>query len=232
MLGEGGVLKLVVFDVDGTLHDVASWWPDLIRRGVQEFAAENDLDLQVPDDRAAMAVVGQKLDGVWAPFLPADEKHRWAELRAKVLPLEVAVLRSGGDFMFPGVRRLLEHLRELGLKIALASNCGLDYMEAMRHGQLLAELTDWQFCLASEGVTTKADMLRLALWAAGIQTEHAVMVGDRENDLAAAQEVGLPFYWRVNDLCDPSPVAGRWHGEPDGLLSLLGLPGISSGVGE
>jgi phosphoglycolate phosphatase len=222
--------ELVIFDVDGTLHDVASWWPDLIRRGVQQFAAENDLVLEVPDDDAAMAVVGEKLDGVWTPFLPGGEKHRWIELRSLVLPMEVAVLRSGGDFMFPGVRRLLEHLRELGLKVALASNCGLDYMEAMRHGQLLAELTDWQFCLATEGVSTKADMLRLALRAAG--TDNAVMVGDRDNDLAAAQEVGLPFYWRVNDLCEPSPVAGRWHGPPDELLSLLGLPGISSEGGE
>ncbi|MHC4514911.1 MAG: HAD family hydrolase [Planctomycetota bacterium] len=229
-MNEGRPPELVIFDVDGTLHDVASWWPDLIRRGVQQFAAENSLALEVPDDDDAMAVVGEKLEGVWAPFLPAGEKHRWTELRSLVLPMEVAVLRSGGDFMFPGVRRLLEHLRELGLKVALASNCGLDYMEAMRHGQLLAELTDWQFCLATEGVSTKADMLRLALRAAG--TDNAVMVGDRDNDLAAAQEVGLPFYWRVNDLCEPSPVAGRWHGAADELLSLLGLPGISSEGGE
>jgi len=227
---QGRRLDLVIFDVDGTLHDVASWWPDLIRRGIALFAAANDLSLAVPDDRAALAVIGEKLEGVWAPFLPDDHKHRWAELRSLVLPMEVEVLRSGGDFLFPGVRRLLAHLRRLGLKIALASNCGYDYMEAMRHGQLLADLTDWQFCLASEGVTTKADMLRLALEAAG--TDRAVMVGDRENDLAAALEAGLPFYWRVNDLCSPSPVAGRWHGAPDELLSLLGLPGISSGTAE
>ena len=229
-MNDGRPLDLVIFDVDGTLHDAASWWPDLIRRGVEEFAAANDLRLAVPDDRAAMAVLGEKQEGVWAPFLPNGEKHRWAELRSLVLPMEVEVLCSGGDLMFPGVRQLLEHLRVLGLKIALASNCGYDYMEAMRHGQLLAELTDWQFCLATEGVTTKADMLRLALQAA--RTQRAVMVGDRENDLAAAQEVGLPFYWRVNDLCSPAPVAGRWHGAPEELLSLLGLPGISSGAGE
>lgn len=229
-MNDGRALELVIFDVDGTLHDVASWWPDLIRKGVQEFAATNDLPLAVPDDRAAMAVIGEKNEGVWAPFLPDGEKHRWSELRSLVLPMEVEILRSGGDFMFPGVRQLLEHLRGLGLKTALASNCGYDYMEAMRHGQLLAALTDWQFCLASEGVTNKADMLRLALQAAG--TQKAVMVGDRQNDLAAAQEVGLPFYWRVNDNCSPDPVAGRWHGAPDELLSLLGLPGISSGAGE
>lgn len=223
-------VELVIFDVDGTLHDVASWWPDLIRRGVQEFAKASDLPLALPDDRAALAVIGEKHEGVWTPFLPNGEKHRWMELRSLVLPMEVEVLRSGSDFLFPGVRQLLEHLRQLGLKIALASNCGYDYMEAMRHGQLLARLTDWQFCLATEGVTTKADMLRLALQAAG--THNAVMVGDRENDLAAAQEVGLPFYWRVNDLCSPASVAGHWHGSPDELLSLLGLPGISSRRGE
>ena len=221
--------ELCIFDVDGTLNGIELWWPDLIREGIAGFADEMGLDLLPPDDRAALAVVGEKNEGVWTPFLPPEHQHLWSQLRARVLPMEVELLRSGRDFLYPGIRELLVHLRSLGVKLALASNCGAEYMAAIAEGQGLARLTDWLFCLASPGVTEKADMLRLALEAAA--TRRAVMVGDRPSDQAAARANHLPFLWRSNDLCRIPDAEGVWDGEPDSLLALLGLPRISSGGG-
>jgi phosphoglycolate phosphatase len=224
------VPELVIFDVDGTLNGVELWWPDLIRSGVRRFADALGLELTEPDDRAALMVVGEADADVWSPFLPPDQQHRWDELRAMVLPMEVDLLRSGRDFLYPGVREVLKRLREVGVKLALASNCGADYMAAIRDGQGLGDLTDWQFCLDSPGVVDKADMLREAMATAG--SERAVMVGDRWSDQRAAVAAGVPFYWRANDLCRIDEAAGTWHGDPDGLLSLLGLPRISSSGAE
>jgi phosphoglycolate phosphatase-like HAD superfamily hydrolase len=103
-------------------------------------------------------------------------------------------------------------------------------MAAMVGGQGLGELTDWQFCLASPGVDTKADMLRAAMQVAG--TAAAVMVGDRDSDRLAAVAVGIPFYWRRNDLCDLSDADGVWDGDPRQLITLLGRDGISLGGSE
>ena len=66
--------------------------------------------------------------GVWAPFLPEPHKHRWQDLRAVVLPMEVEEVSRGVDYLFAGVRPMLTHLRELGVKVALASNCRRVYM--------------------------------------------------------------------------------------------------------
>lgn len=222
--------ELVIFDVDGTLNGIELWWPDLIRKGLGLFADAMGLHLGEPSDAAALAVVGEKNEGVWTPFLPVAEQHRWAELRGMVLPMEVEVLNAGRDYLYPGVRDLLAWLRRLGVRLALASNCGPEYMAAMADGQGLAALTDWRFCLATPGVTGKADMLRQAVAAAG--TDCAVMVGDRPSDQEAAVAVGLPFVWRANDLCSVADADGRWNGDPDELLTLLGLPRISSGAGE
>ncbi len=215
--------ELAIFDVDGTLNGIELWWPDLIRQGVQSFAAAEGLQLDLPDDQQALAVVGNKNEEVWAPFLPSTEQHRWADLRALVLPLEVDLLRSGVDYLYPGVTESLTRLRAAGLRLALASNCGSEYMAAIAQGQSLAQYTDWQFCLDSDGVDTKADMLRNAMRVAG--TKRAVMIGDRGSDQEAALEVGIPFVWRVNTACEIHGADGHWSGEPNQLLALLGVAG-------
>jgi len=214
--------ELVIFDVDGTLQDTFLWWPDVIRAGVKRFAAQTGIGMAEPSYDLACSVVGMRDEGVWAPFLPDGEKHRWRDLRAVVLPMEVAVMRSGQSFLFAGVPELLRALRRLGAKTALASNCRSTYMAAVREGQGLEVLTDWQFCLDSPGVSSKADMLACAFAAAN--TKHAVMVGDRENDQGAAQAHGIPFIWRRNQRCTISDADAVWEGGVGELLSILGFP--------
>jgi phosphoglycolate phosphatase-like HAD superfamily hydrolase len=216
--------QLVVFDVDGTLHDTFRWWAPVIRAGLARFAAMHGLAIEMPSVAAAEAVVGMKDAGVWAPFLPEDQKHRWQELRSVVLPMEVEEVSRGVDYMFPGVRPLLAHLRRLGVKVALASNCRSVYMAAMQHGQGLAAATDWQFCLDSPGVTTKTDMLRLARQTAG--ADRVVMVGDREPDHEAARALGWPFVWRQNDRCRIDDAEFVWSGDPNEFLTALGLDSL------
>jgi phosphoglycolate phosphatase-like HAD superfamily hydrolase len=217
--------ELIVFDVDGTLHDTFRWWAPVIRAGLRRFAMDSGIDIAMPSDREAEAVVGMRDAGVWAPFLPAGHEHRWQELRAAVVPLEVETITSGVDYLFTGVRELLPHLRRLGVRVALASNCRTAYMTAVQQGQGLAAISDWQFCLDSPGVGHKRDMLALAQKAAGAQ--RTVMVGDREPDHEAALALGWPFVWRRNDRCDLGHADAVWDGDPDQLLGILGLGRIS-----
>lgn len=217
--------QLVVFDVDGTLHDTFRWWSPIIRKGLRAFAEREGIDIPMPTDQEAEAVVGMRDAGVWAPFLPEGHKHRWQDLRSVVVPMEVETISSGTDYLFPGVRQLLPHLRRLGVRVALASNCRTAYMNAVQHGQGLKQLSDWQFCLDSPGVADKRDMLRLAKEAAA--ADRVVMVGDREPDHEAALALQWPFVWRRNSRCDLSHGDAVWEGDPNHLLSLLGLPGIS-----
>ncbi len=217
---------LLIFDVDGTLHDTFAWWTPVIRRGLALYTEQTGIATYCPDDAHAESVVGMKDAGVWDPFLHEGEKHRWADVRSVVVPLEVEVLQSGADYLFPGIRPLLAHLRSIGVGTAIASNCRSMYFGAVKAGQGLEAATDWQFCLDSEGVENKADMLRRALEVSG--ASRPVMVGDREPDHEAALEVGMPFIWRANDRCTIDDADASWTGDPNEFLSLLGLPRISS----
>ena len=213
---------LVIFDVDGTLQDTCQWWPSVLRRGLAAFAAPRGLAVELPDDASACAVIGKRDAEVWSPFLPTEHRHLWPDLRAFVVPMECDELRGRTDYLFPGVRSLLDQLRRWGVRSALASNCRRQYFTAVREGLGLGFLTDWQFCLDSPGVACKADMLARAMEAAG--TTAAVMVGDRDSDQEAARAHRLPFIWRRNPFCDLPAVDAVWDGAPDTLFRLLDLP--------
>ena len=45
--------ELIVFDVDGTLHDTFRWWSPVIRAGLQRFAEREGLQLRMPTDAEA-----------------------------------------------------------------------------------------------------------------------------------------------------------------------------------
>jgi len=218
----GAPFELVVFDVDGTLHDTFRWWGPVLRQGLSLFAAALDRPLELPDDDAAGLVVGLKDEGVWGAFLPPDLKDRWRELREIVVPLEVAEVHAR-DHLFAGTKELLAGLRGAGLRTALASNCRSRYLAAVAAGQGLLPLTDWQFCLDSPGIEDKTGMVRAALHAAG--TQRAVMVGDREPDREAADALGLPFVWRTNPRCDLAAGSWCWDGRTESFYELLALPG-------
>lgn len=217
---------LIIFDVDGTLHDTFAWWAPIIRAGVARFAEQEGIEITLPTIEEAEAVVGMKDAGVWAPFLPASHKDRWNDLRSVVLPMETDEVSRGVDYLFAGIRGLLVHLREIGVKVALASNCRSEYMAAMQEGQGLRALTDWQYCLDSPGVTTKTDMLRIAQEVAS--AKKVVMVGDREPDHEAAVARGLPFVWRRNSRCAIDAADWVWTGDANAFLERLGLARMAS----
>ncbi len=190
--------ELVVFDLDGTLVDTEAWWPAVAREAVRRLGERWGRELPLPDAERAWSLVGLPDRAVFEGLLPEEDRHAWKEMRALVLPLEVEVLRGGRDFVFPGMRELCRDLREAGVPLGIASNCGRAYFEACLSGQGLGDLVDLAFCLDS-GAGDKAGMCRAirAALAPGAPEKACVLVGDRETDARAARSLGWAFLLRL-----------------------------------
>jgi len=188
MLKTDRPLRLVIFDVDGTLIDSQDFILAAMRRA---FA---HAERPAPSDEATLAIVGLSLPQameVLAPGVPGAErdqlvKHYKDSFRA---------LRedSGGEAeapFYPGARDALERLDNAGYLLSIATGKarrGLDHMldsNGMRRLFIGTQTADDAPSKPHPG------MILNCLAATGVDGRNAVVVGDTEYDMAMARAAG------------------------------------------
>ena len=200
----------VIFDLDGTLVDPAGGITDGIA------AALTSLGLPVPDQDLLDAMIGPKL---------SDSLLNVANVPAAML--DEVIRRYRGYYVatgiaqgrvYPGIRELLESFAEAGQPMAVATqkpqrlartvlaHHGIDGFFQGIHGSADDEA-------AVEGVPLgKTAIIGAAL--KNLDTHHAVMVGDRAQDVAGAIANGLDC------------IGVAWGFAPDGELEDAGAVAV------
>jgi HAD superfamily hydrolase (TIGR01509 family) len=117
---------------------------------------------------------------------------------------------------YPDCVEVLRTLRSRGIRTAVVSNIAWDIRSAF--AAAAADAPD-EFVLSFEVGVAKPDhrIFQTALDVLGVAAEHAVMVGDSEENDGAAREVGCDFA-----LVDPLPIAQR----PSALADVLRSRGV------
>jgi phosphoglycolate phosphatase len=179
-------VKLVIFDVDGTLVDSQ----DLIVAAQHEAFAANSLE--PPSRRRALSVVGLSLPeaftalvGAHGPVEALTEAYKAAFGRLRADP-------ANHEPLFPGAADLIADLaRDRGVALGIAtgkSQRGVGHL-VRRHG--------WDRVFATiqtaDDAPSKPDpaMLRQAMAAAGAAPSETVMIGDSTFDMAMARAAGV-----------------------------------------
>jgi HAD superfamily hydrolase (TIGR01509 family) len=174
----------VLFDVDGTLVDsnylhVHAW-----------YRAFNDvgLDLEAWRIHRLIGMDGSTLVASLAEGANDVTRSRLKDLHSRYYRETAPLLRR-----LPGVRKLLEAVDELGLQIVLATSAPEDELSILR--EVLASDDLVSAATSSNDVDTakpQPDIVQVALHHAGVDTDHAVFVGDTVWDVEACERAGVP----------------------------------------
>ncbi len=174
--------RLIVFDWDGTLSDSTAIIADSIQ------AACRDLELPVPDDRAARYVIGLGLADamrVVAPSLPAA---RHAELAARYRHHYLA--REAAIPLFAGAVELLRDLDDAGYLLAVATGKSRAGLDAVLAGSGLAGRFHATRCASEGQPKPHPDMLLHLMDVLATDALDTLMIGDTTHDLELARNAG------------------------------------------
>ena len=205
----------VILDVDGTLVDSN----DAHARAWVEALAEHGYDVPFETVRPLIGMGGDKLmpkvvgvDGESEKGKAIDAR-RGEIFRTQYLPH----LRA-----FSGVRELLAHMKERGLKLVVASSSKKETLEPLLE---LAGATD---LIESKTSTDDADaskpspdIVGAALERLGLPKENVVMIGDTPYDVEAAGRAGVALIGLRCGGWDDAGLEGAVavYDDPAGLLA-------------
>ncbi len=186
----GVPLRLVIFDVDGTLVDSQGL---IVAAMGAAFASAG---LSAPDDAAVRATIGLSLPQVFARLCPDQPVPVHGRMIAAYKQAAMALREERGERaaspLFAGIIPLLEilHARpEILLGVATGkSKQGLDHTLATHdlHRFFITRQV-------ADGHPSKPhpSMLLAALSETGTQARHAVMIGDTSYDMEMARAAGV-----------------------------------------
>jgi len=217
-------IKLIIFDLDGTLidslddltdatnHMLASLGRKAVNRDrVRGFVGQGARRLA---ERAMPNAVPEEIEIGLAIFLAYNEEHIVDKTR-----------------LYPGVMETLASLREAGMTLAVVSNKNVALCR-----KVLSTLGAEDFFATVVGADSlplrkpSPEPLLMVLREFGVAPEHAVMVGDSINDIAAgkaASMVTIGCSYGYGDMAEIADADYRIDAVPE-LLEAPLFPGIGA----
>ncbi len=193
-------LRLVVFDVDGTLVDSQA---SIVDAMTASFSA---CGVPVPERSAILSIVGLSLSVAiarLAPDQPAAMQHKLVENYKQAYHAQRLEQGAAGSPLFPGAIDVIKNLHavpEILLGVATGkSQRGLDALFEL-HGLDTYFVT--RQVADHHPSKPHPSMISAALGETGVEAQHCAMIGDTSFDMEMAQAArvaGIGVSWGYHD---------------------------------
>ena len=218
-------LRLVIFDVDGTLVDSQA---EIVAAMTLAFQSEG---LALPDRATILSIVGLSLAEAFRVLCPqADDVQRARLVEAyKGAFMQLRADRQEMGPLFPGARAALDVLRAQDhtlLAVATGkSRRGLDKV-LERHG--LAEMFHSQQVADHHPSKPNPSMILTALAETGVAPQKAVMLGDTTYDMdmaraAGIRRIGVTWGYHAADSLQADAMIEDFAALPGAVDQLIGV---------
>lgn len=179
-------IKVVIFDVDGTLVDSVGCiiW-------CMQKAAEN-CGVPVPSEQDVLNIIGITLRAAIAKLFPNEADDKIDVITDEYRHLCTRREDETPSPYFPGTLEALRDLRNRGYRLAIATGKSRRGLERLFATEGMRELIDFEVC--GDQAKSKPDpmMLEMVLEHFGLEPDEALMVGDSSLDLRMALNAGVP----------------------------------------
>lgn len=201
-------MKLVLFDLDGTLYDARDILPPAYRRGIRALNESTGQSLDVPGESTILDQVGTPADEIFDnlfPELPPD--HR-ALLQREIVSALQAFIRNREGRLMEATHEVLGELNQR-TTLALVTNARPSYMNAVVQTHDLGSYFACTYCVEDAPDREKSTLVERVLREQDQTPGKALMVGDRTSDREAARAHGVRFLGCEYGYGKPGETAGE-----------------------
>lgn len=185
-------LRLIVFDVDGTLVDSQG---DIVAAMAHAFGRAG---MATPEREAVLGIVGLSLEVAIARLAPGQPAARHRQMagwyKEAYLHLRARAGVAQSSPLYPHARATLEALHAApGNLLGVATGKSRRGLDKLLDGHGLRRLFVTQQVSDHHPSKPHPSMLQAALAETGVRPESAVMIGDTSFDRDMAQAAGIAF---------------------------------------
>ncbi|MBA2658704.1 MAG: HAD family hydrolase [Nitrosospira sp.] len=222
-------LRAVLFDVDGTLADTERDGHRLaFNAAFEKLSLDWEWDVELYGELLAVTGGKERIRHYMEKYVPAESNKAgldsWiASLHKAKTRHYVALLESGKIPLRPGVGRLIQHLRDSKIKIAIATTTTPENVTALLKSTLGEDSPGWFDVIGAgdivPGKKPEPDIYLWVLERLGLPAHQCIAIEDSENGIRASLAAGLDTVVTVNDYTRLQDFSGARL-----LLSDLGEP--------
>ncbi len=172
--------KLVVFDLDGTLHHTECALAPAVAAATSDITGENP-----PDYTRINRLYGEPLELFCKELVGKDDPATFSKFMERVKYHQKPFLQTDGE-LYPGVKEMLKKLLENNFDLAVLSNAHLDYIVLVT--EILGIRAFFSNLVGRDNFPSKTERLKKL----AIPYDKVIMVGDRYHDIQAGLENKIP----------------------------------------
>lgn len=178
----------IIFDYDGTLHDSLKIYAPAFRKCCKIIAEDGFIVQKDYSDDEIKKWIGMDVKTMWNTFMP-DIPQEYKDKYSAFIGNEMLVyINEGKAELYYGAEKLLERLKNLGLRLIFLSNCKRSYMEAHISAFKLERFFDGFYCTEDYGFSPKYEIFNDIK---SIYDGDFIVIGDRKSDMEVAEKHSL-----------------------------------------